>query len=118
MGGFSWDGESYTESSGGEFVDKKLFKKLVANDTTVYVVGIREGISNYQGNRTEQWLVDFTVDGDETFTKGLGKGNEERDDRFERIRKTIEETSEPLACRFVEIGKRFDIGRPVEEADA
>lgn len=114
--GFSWDGESYTESAGGEFVDKKLFKKLVANDTTVFVVGIRDGVSNYQGNTTEQWLVDFTVDGDENLVKGMGKGNEERDARFARIRTTIEETGEPLACRFIEVGRRFDIGRPVDEA--
>ena len=116
--GFAWDQEVYTESAGGEFVDKKVFAKLMANDTTVEIVEIREGISpGYNGGAPRpQWLVDFITPDGEEYTKGIDKGNEERNDRVRRIASTIEATGQGVQARFDMIGKRQDIFPPKQVA--
>lgn len=106
---FDWSQEEYTESAGGEFIDNKLFKKWLYNDETVYVTGIREGHSKKFDE--DQWLIDFVGPDGEEYTKSCGKGNGERDARFRRVITTIEANAgEPFECRFVEVGKRIDLG--------
>ena len=106
---FDWNQETYTESAGGEFIDNKLFKKWLYNDETVYVTDIREGHSKKFDE--DQWLIDFVGPDSEEYTKSVGKGNPERDARFKRILSTIgANNGEPFECRFVEVGKRIDLG--------
>lgn len=109
--GFDWDAETYTEGGNGVFIKEAEFNKLVYTDATVQIVEIREGISNYNNKEKPQWLVDFISADGEEYTKGISKGNEERDARINRIKSTLESSGEPFECRFVKIGRRFDIGK-------
>jgi hypothetical protein len=110
---FSWDKETYTPGAGGDFIKPDDFDRLRLTDAVVLITGIREGISNYDPKQPkEQWLVDFiTADGEE-YTKGMTKGNEERDDRIKRVAATIEATGEPKEVSFIKVGKRYDIVKP------
>lgn len=112
---FDWGSEEYTESAGGEFIDKDLFA-LWANPrtkTVVFVTGIRDGISTYNNKEEEQWLVDFIGPDGEEYTKGLGKGNKERDGRMLRVRATLEANeNEPFPASFGMVGKRYDLMPP------
>jgi hypothetical protein len=118
MSGFNWDGETYTEGEGGgEFISEDEFDKLRVLDATVYVTGVREGISNYEPTKPkEQWLLDFVTPEGEDKTKGYIKGNAERDARFQRIKNTLAaDPSEPIAISFVKVGRRNDIAAPKGE---
>lgn len=112
---FSWDDETYTESSSGEFIDKDLFA-LWANPrtkTVVFVTGIRDGVSTYNGKTEEQWLVDFVGPDGEDYTKGWSKTNEERNARMLRVRATLEANpDEPFPASFGKVGKRYDLMPP------
>lgn len=119
---FDWGKEEYTPSSGGQFVDGKLFKKWLYNEETVYVTAIREDDTHqFQGRVQPQWLIDFVGPDGEEHTKGVGKGNDERDARFRRIINTIDANGgEPFECRFVEVSSggsgspRIDLGKAVD----
>ena len=103
------DWGSYTEGGGGEFIDTTDFLLLVKTGETVFLTGIRDGISNYNNKSQPQYLVDFTLaDGTEK-TKGFSKGITERDVRMERIRETLATTGEPMEARFIKVGRRNDI---------
>ncbi len=113
--GFNWDGEQYTEQEyeGGEFIDAEKFNKLLYTDAVLIITGIREGVSNFDPKKPkEQWLVDFIAPDGEEYTKGLSKGNEERDDRLRRFAATIAATGEPLESTPFKVGKRIEFGKP------
>jgi hypothetical protein len=118
MGEFNWGGETYTEGAGGNFVESKLFDKLMANDTTVSIYAIRsDDQAMYQNRPAPAWLVDFYAPDGEEYTKSLGKGNSERDARMLRLTATIEATGEPIDARFGKIGKRIEVLPPIPESE-
>lgn len=111
--GFNWDGEEYTEGGGGAFINKDLFNRFIYTDAVLVITGIREGVSNYDPNKPKaQWLVDFIGPDGEEYTKGLTKGNEERDARIKRIAATIEATGEPVDSTPFYVGQRIEFGKP------
>jgi hypothetical protein len=114
MGEFNWDGEEYTASSSGDFIDEETFNRLVYSDAVVFVTGFRTGESNFDKKKgpQPQHLVDFIAPDGTEYTKGCSVGNAERDARFARLAKTIEETGEPLEASWVKVGKRFDLSKP------
>lgn len=114
MGQFNWDGETYTEGdSNGEFIKEDEWIKLYALDATIYIVSIGEGVSNYEPNKPkEQWLVNFLTPTGEEKTKGLTKGNAERDARIIRFRNTLAASEEPIAASITKVGKRYDFVAP------
>lgn len=111
---FNWDGETYTETvfEGGEFIDEDKFNRLIYTDAVVSITGVREGISTYNNKEKEQWLVDFVAPDGTEYTKGVSKGNEERDARIRRFRDTIEATGEPLDSTPFKVGRRIEFGKP------
>jgi len=114
MGSFNWDGETYTESeTSGDFIKENDWIKLYALEATIYITSIGEGISNYDPKvPKEQWLVNFVTPEGEEKTKGLTKGNAERDARMIRFRNTIAADQEPLAVSITKVGKRYDFVAP------
>lgn len=120
MAGFSWDGETYTEGGGGgAFISEDDFNRLIYTDATVSIVGIREGISNYDPKQPKaQWLVDFVAPDGEEYTKGLTKGNAERDARMLRLQATLEANpDDPIdATPFKVGGRRIEFGQPKVQA--
>lgn len=112
--GFNWDGETFTESEeGGAFIKEDAFNRLIYTDAIVSITGIREGISNFDPKHPkEQWLVDFIAPDGEEYTKGVTKGNEERDARIARFQKTIEATEEPIDSTPFKVGRRIEFGPP------
>ena len=113
--GFNWDGETYTETEyeGGEFIKEDDFNRLIYTDAVVSITGVREGVSNFDPKKPkEQWLVDFVAPDGTEYTKGVTKGNEERDARLRRIRSTIEQTGEPLDSTPFKVGRRIEFGPP------
>lgn len=115
MAGFDWGQETYTESSGGDFIKEMEFNKLLYTDATVQIIGVREGVSTYNDKPKPQYLVDFVAPDGEEYTKGFSKSNEERNARIARIASTLEATGEPVEARFIKVGRRNDIGAPVAE---
>lgn len=112
MGGFNWDGEEYTEGEeGGAFIGEEKFNKLIYTDAVVFITGIREGVSTKYDNKA-QWLVDFVAPDGEAYTKGLTKGNAERDARMMRFKATLEATEEPFESTPFKVGKRIEFGPP------
>lgn len=113
--GFNWDGETYTESEeGGAFIKEEAFNRLIYTDAIISIIAIREGVSTFDPKHPkEQWLVDFIspIDGEE-YTKGITKGNEERDARIRRFQATIEATGEPLDSTPFKVGRRIEFGPP------
>ena len=112
MSGFNWSGEEYNEGGGGDFISEKDFNKLIALDAVVFITGIREGVSTYGGDNKPQWLVDFITDDGTEYTKGLGKGNAERDARIMRFKATLEATGEPFESTPFKVGRRIEFGPP------
>jgi hypothetical protein len=112
--GFNWDGEEYTETAGsGAFISKEAFNKLIYTDAVVFITGIREGISTYNGDNKPQWLVDFVGPDGEEYTKGLGKGNAERDARMIRLQATLNANpGEPIEATPFYVGQRIEFGKP------
>lgn len=113
--GFNWDGETYTESEeGGAFIKEDAFLRLIYTDAIVSITGIREGVSpGYNGGPPkEQFLVDFIAPDGEEYTKGIAKGNEERDARLKRFQATIEATGEPIDSTPFKVGRRNEFGPP------
>jgi hypothetical protein len=112
--GFNWDGETYTEGEdGGAFIKEEPFNRLIYTDAILSIIGIREGVNNYDPKHPkEQWLVDFIAPDGEEYTKGIGKGNEERDARIRRFKATIEATGEPLDSTPFKVGRRIEFGPP------
>lgn len=111
--GFNWEGETFTESEeGGAFIKEEAFNRLIYTDAIVSITGIREGVSNYNNVAKPQWLVDFIAPDGEEYTKGITKGNEERDGRMLRFQKTIEATGEPIDSTPFKVGRRNEFGPP------
>jgi hypothetical protein len=103
------DWGEYTEGAGGKFFTESETVLLIASGETFAITGVRDGVSNYNGQSKPQWLVDvITQDGEER-TKGLSKGIDERDARITRLKATLEATGEPISARFVKVGRRIDI---------
>jgi hypothetical protein len=111
---FNWDGETYTPSAGGDFISEEDFNRLIYTDAVVLITDVREGESQYDKKEAPkaQWLVDFVTEKGDEYTKGMTKGNDERDGRIERIKATIEATEEPVESSPVKVGRRFDFGKP------
>lgn len=113
--GFNWDGETFTESEGegGAFIKEDDFNRLIYTDAIVSIVAVREGVSNYDPRRPkEQWLVDFIAPDGEEYTKGITKGNEERDARIRRFQATLEASGEPIDSTPFKVGRRIEFGPP------
>ena len=113
--GFNWDGETYTEQEyeGGAFIKGDDFDRIRLLNQVVQIVSIREGVSNFDPKHPkEQWLVDFIAPDGEEYTKGLTKGNEERDDRMRRFQATLEASGEPIESTPFKVGKRIEFGPP------
>lgn len=112
---FNWDGETFTETEyeGGAFITEDKFNRLIYTDAIVSIIAIREGVSNFDPKKPkEQWLVDFIAPDGEEYTKGLTKGNEERDGRMKRFQATITATGEPLDSTPFKVGRRIEFGPP------
>ncbi len=115
MGEFNWNGETYTEGSGGgDFIDQDAFNRLVYTDAVCFITAVREGISNFDPKKPqEQWLIDFVSPDETEYTKGFTKGNAERDARIVRLRNTLAAApDEPIDVSFIKVGRRFDIAAP------
>ena len=113
--GFNWDGEQYTESEyeGGAFIKQDDFDRIRLTNQVVSITGIREGVSNFDPKRPkEQWLVDFIAPDGEEYTKGVTKGNEERDARMKRFQATLEASGEPIESTPFKVGRRIEFGPP------
>lgn len=119
MAGFNWDGETYTEGSeGGDFISEDKFNRLIYTDAVVFITGIREGVSNFDPKKPrEQWLVDFVDPDGDSYTKGLTKGNPERDARMLRLKATLEANPEdPIEATPFKVGRRIEFGKPKASA--
>lgn len=103
MAGFEW-GE-YTESSGGDYIDETRMLTFIVSGEVFAITAVREG----QGQYGPQWNVDILTDGGEELTKSFAKNNAERNDRITRLRDTIQATGEPIAAKFIKVGRRYDI---------
>lgn len=113
--GYNWEGESFTETEeGGAFIKEEQFNRLIYTDAIVSIVGIREGVSNFDPKKgpQPQWLVDFIAPDGEEYTKGVSQSNEERNDRMRRFKATIEATGEPIDSTPFKVGKRIEFGPP------
>jgi hypothetical protein len=111
--GFNWDGETYTEGEGGAFIKEDAFNRLIYTDAIVSIIGIRSDDSaTYEGKPKPQFLVDFIAPDGEEYTKGIAKGNPERDGRLLRFKATIEATGEPIDSTPFKVGKRNEFGPP------
>ncbi len=97
---------SYTEQDGGDFVTEYEMLGYIAKGETLLLTGVR----TYEGGQYgPQWQVDFTDAAGEEKTKSFKKGIVERDARIQRVLDTLEATGEPIAARFIKIGRRHDI---------
>lgn len=105
MGTFEWG--TYTEGGGGSFVSEVEMMTYIASGIEVAITGVRDGRSARFDK--EQWYVDFTDDKGEERTKSFSKGNSERDGRMARLRDTLAATNEPIAARFIKVGRRYDV---------
>lgn len=97
---------TYTEGGGGDFVTELEKLTYIAQGTTLFITGVREGAGQYG----PQWYVDFTDAAGEDKTISFKKGTVERDDRVTRIADTIAASSEPVKARLLKIGRRYDLG--------
>lgn len=104
---FDWGNETYTEGGGGDFLSEEETLRFVVSGEAFAITAIREGRSA-QYNK-DQWLVDFLTNSGEEKTRGFTKGNSERDDRISRLKKTLEETGEPIQARLIKVGRRYDV---------
>lgn len=116
MPGFDWGNETYTESSGGDFIGEAEFNKLIYTDAVVQIVAVRDGVSTFNNKEQPQFLVDFVDPDGEDKTKGFAKSNEERNARIERIRNTLDQSGEPVEASFIKVGRRNDIAAPKVKA--
>lgn len=114
MSGFNWDGETYTEGAeGGDFISEDAFSKLIYTDAVISIYQIREGISTYGGKEKPQWLVDFIAPNGESYTKGIAKGNAERDARVLRLQATLSASpNDPIDSTPFKVGRRIEFGKP------
>lgn len=118
--GFNWDGETYTEGeAGGAFISEDEFNRLIYTDAVVEIYAVREGVSNYDPKHPkEQWLVDFIDPKGEERTKGITKGNAERDSRIARLKATLEANpDDPIPATPFKVGRRIEFGKPKVHAE-